>query len=103
MSHGTTSSVQIDLNSPDYAFAKNNPYVFGLLAAGWRWGTAGHTDGSETQVIHYFLDGFSDPNNALHTALARQTWATVANITLTQVFNVNDAEIVIHNTTERAS
>ena len=102
MSHGTLSSVQIDLTSPAYNFATSNPYVNGLLNAGWRWGTSGHTDGSETQVVHYFLDGFTDPNNQIHTALAATTWSTVANISFVSVNNLNDAEIVIHNSTGAA-
>ena len=100
MSHGTISSTQIDLNSPDYASAKNNPYIAGLLSAGWRWGSAGHTDGSEEQTIHYFLEGSnwdpeSAPNQDLYVHSAMLTWSSVANIHFTQVFHIDEAEIVI--------
>src|SRR4051794_40475856 len=102
MSHGTISSTQIDLNSPDYASAKNNPYIAGLLSAGWRWGTAGHTDGTEEQTIHYFLEGSNldpavAPNQDIYVHMAMLTWSSVANIHFSQVFNIDEAEIVVHN------
>lgn len=68
-------------------------YVRALLNEGWRWTAPGNP-----QVIHWAVDAAWTPLQVQTLTNIFAAYAAVANVTFQQVTNLNDAEIVIHQT-----
>ena len=73
--------------------AGDDVHVRALLNEGWRWSAPGNAN-----VVHWAVDATWTPLQVRALAAMFAAWGNVANITFVQVTNLNDAEIVLHQT-----